>query len=223
MKLDQLDTKMHFLHSDPEKAAAALCDQDVLGTLNPLMIVLANCHKNDFKWGDGVSRWIEEDGLNYHWLGYFAERLNARLPSSEKHNHFYSEIMSLRRAVPERLRCIALTPFPLLVLDQNVRPHLNDRDPSSTLPVRLAAYRADYVLSRHSYAEWTTAKPPGWFFRLANTILSEGDRSAFLLRVQPAGPDDSDDKGVGESERKAVRDGPAGEIDGGTGGKFVIW
>lgn len=208
---------MHFLHSDPEKAAAALCDQDVEKYLQICLERLDIVQK-----GGGptdICRWLEQDGLNYHWLGYFCERLQHRLPGSTYH----SEVMSLRRTVPERLRCIALTSFPLLVLDQNTRPHLNDRDPSSTFPVRIAAYRADYVLSRHGYAEWTTSKPPGWFFRLANTILPERDRSAFLLRVQPAGPDDSDDKGVGESERKAVRDGPAGEIDGGTGGKFVIW
>lgn len=200
---------MHFLHHNPDKAARALCEQDIDVYLAVAIDALQGAHK--IKIDGAIRSWVLKDGFNYHWLAYFAERLSKRHSDSTK---WWSEIMSLRRNVPTHLRCVERTQFPIL-----------QHDPLTNIVAntRIAAYRTNYVLTRHKYAEWTTAPAPGWFFRLANTILPERDKQNFLLRVQPSRLDGPVHKGIGESERAPVRDGPSGEITGDAGSTFSIW
>lgn len=128
--------------------------------------------------------------------------------------------MSLRRAVPTRLRSRDMTPFPY---EQTNASSIKVGDYSTAIHLSIAANRADYVLTRHGYAIWKTSPVPGWFFRVANTILPERDRQNLLRRLQPSGPDDSTDQRGERSERSPVRDGPAGEVTGDAGNKFRIW
>lgn len=200
---------MHFLHTAPDVAANFLCEQDIDRYLAVAVDALQGAHRIVVP--NTLRRWVVEDGFNYHWLGYFCEKLSKRHSDSTK---WWSEIMSLRRNVPTHLRCVKPTEFPIL-------PH--DCLTNIITDNRVAAYRVNYVLTRHKFAVWETAPAPGWFFRLANTILPERDKQNFLLRVQPARLDSTNDKGSGQSQRSPVRDGPAGEITGDDGDTFRIW
>lgn len=206
---------MHFLHTDPEQAALAVCDEDVEAYLVECLVVLKLAVSNDFTPVKPFSKWLEEDSANYHWLAYFAERLSLRLVDSAK---YWSEIQSLRRSAPTRMRFRSLTDFPRL-FNYDDFAFTNPSTPESVA----AAYRADYVLARHKYAEWSAVGCPGWFFRLANTLLSERERSNFLQRVQPAGPSGAEHEGSSKSEREDVRDGPMGTITGDDHREYRIW
>jgi len=212
-------SSMHFLHTDAEQAALALCEQDVQGYLHEalagLQVVVSG--KSKFDCDSSLVEWLDEDGFNYHWLAYFAERLSKRHSRSTS---YWSEIMSLRRSVPTKLACRQLTPVP--IHPHELLKHVYFCQVNGVDHI-IAAYRADYVLSRHGHAEWTTAPVPAWFHRIANTILPERDRQAFLLRVQPAGPSGAVNEGSGLAERKELRDGPSCEITGDDSRKFGLW
>ena len=197
---------MYFLDLDARKAADATCDQDALRLLVEGTSALTRAHKRAQK-QSLLIRWLLADAANYHWLGYFCEGLLNR-PGCIS---YWSKTKNLRICIPD-VHYKQLTPF----------PHVNY--PIETNSARIvAAYRTSYVQSRWRYAEWSSPGCPGWFFRLANTILPKRSRTSFLLRVQPAGLSGPDNQGSLFAQRNEVRDGPMGKITGRNGDTFVVW
>jgi hypothetical protein len=159
---------IYFLHTDAEKAASAVCDQDVRAFLEIAVRELQHVHK-PIKEESLIQQWLLEDGMNYHWLGYFAQHLQVR-----DGVEFYSEVLSLRRCPPCWLICAEQTEFPWLLWNTQKAP-----------PSLLLDYRVAYVRTRHKYATWDEFGCPAWILKVANIILAPKDRKAFLTRVQP--------------------------------------
>lgn len=199
---------MIFLSTDAKAAAHSLCDQDAAPIFMEAMSALL-AH-NDMARQSQLVRWVREDGANYHWLAYFCECLliHPRL------NSYRGRVESLRTCNPN-LHSHSLTPFPYAnSIDSNSRP---------TSERVVGASRAHYVTSRCEHAKWSATPPPTWFFRLACSILDEGQRRRFLLRHQPAGHSGPDNQGSFFPQRIEVRDGPVGEITGSSGDLFILW
>lgn len=204
---------MNFLDLDAAKCAEYLCDQDCFVHLEEAIKALQLARLVSYS-PSPLLAWVKEDGFNYHWLGYFCDRLQHRVDSGK----YFSEIVSLRRNPPAGLRCRQQTPFYATYSNKNDAATAERMGASFVI----ASYRIDYIRSRHGYAVWKTSQVPGWVFRVANTILPPRERSDFLLRVQPSGPCGSDNAGSLFPQRGEVREGPVGEITGPDGDKLFI-
>lgn len=195
---------MHFLHTDARLASEGICEQETASYLESCVLNLRNMHSVKPK--GLLVKWLEEDGFNYHWLGYFCECLQHRVDSLR----YFAEIKNLRICVPPYLKCTKQTPFPRLL------PLKQSNDP-------IADYRLDYVLTRYKYATWNKTDTPAWFARLAHSVLPPGESADFFSRVQSAGPSRADDPASRCTERKDVRDGPVANSIEPTGEHVTLW
>lgn len=211
---------MNFLHTDAQLAADSICDQDA----EHLLVECTRALHREFK-GTGettyaLGRWLHEDGMNYRWLGLFCEELTNRPGCSS----YYQRTKNLRICVPETpSKQLTVFPHDIFSDSKDSTKWPRDASPDEYFARVVASYRTSYIETRWRYAEWSKTGCPGWFFRLANTILPERDRSNFLLRVQPPGPSSADDQGSLWTKRDEVRDGPVGEITGESDSKFVLF
>jgi hypothetical protein len=194
---------IYLLHSDAEQAANFLAQVDVKGTLQRLLLALQQAHEHKSPRGR-FTKWLSQDGFNYYWGAYFAERLQAR---SDCHN--WTEIQSLRRHLPLGLRCREQMEFPLYVKrtfhSQSV----------------VSAYRVAYFKRRQDHPQWKDSL--GWSTCLADTLLTlEGSAREVLLRKLFNRPSSATNSRSGKVKRAPLRDGELYSPDGTPMG-FRLW
>lgn len=164
---------MWFLDEKPARAAAYLCDEDVLTESKQASLVLR---------GNQHNRWMAA------YYDALLDRLD-NLPKKHGNKKSTRPVASLHTV------------------------------PTASI---VTTHRIDYVKTRGGYAKWSEGCP-GWFWRMANSLLLKRELKGFLSRNESPRPSRADDERSERVERLDSRDAPVAEISGDNGDKFILW